>query len=51
MALQLEMLFGLMSLGLIDSLGQLGEVPVDCDAFVDSTDGASGALIIRAIVV
>ena len=51
MALQLEMLFGLMSLGLIDSLGQLGEAPVDCDAFVGSTDVDAGALIIRASVV
>ena len=51
MALQSEMLFGLMSLGLIDLLEQSGEAPVDCDAFVGSTDVAAGPLIIRAIVV
>ena len=51
MELQSEMLFGLMSLGLIDSLEELGEAPVDCDAFVGSTDVAAGAPIIRAIVV
>ena len=51
MALQPEMLFGLIGLGLIDSLEQSGEAPVDCDAVVGSTDVAAGALIIRAIVV
>ena len=45
------MLFGLIGLGLIDSLEQSGEVPVDCDAFGDSTDVAAGALIVRPIVV
>ena len=51
MALQSEMLFGLISLGFIDSLEESGEAPVDCDAFVGSTDGTAGALIIRAIIV
>jgi len=51
MALQLEILFCLISLGLIDSLEQSGEAPVDCDAFVGSTDVAAGAFIICAIVV
>ena len=51
MALQSEMLFGLMSLVLIDSLEQSGEAPVGWDAFVGSTDVAAGALIIRAVVV
>ena len=46
-----EMLFCLASLAWIDSLEQSGEAPVDCDAFVDSTDVAAGALIIRAVVV
>ena len=50
MALLSEMLFGLMSLGLIDSLEQSGEAPVGCDAFVGSTDLVAGALIIRAVV-
>ena len=51
MALQLEILFCLISLGLIDSLEQSGEAPVDCDGFVGSTDVAAGALVIRTIVV
>ena len=51
MALQPEMLFGLMSLVLINSLEQSGEAPVDCGAFVGSTDVAAGALIVRPIVV
>ena len=51
MALQPEMLFGLMSLVLVNSLEQSGEAPVDCDAVVGSTDVAAGALIIRAVVV
>ena len=46
-----QMLFCLIGLGLIDSLEQSGEAPVDCDAFVGSTDVAAGALIIRPIVV
>ena len=46
-----EMLFCLIGLGLIDSLEQLGEAAVDCDALVGSTDVAAGALIVRAIVV
>ena len=48
---QSEMLFGLISLVLVDSSEQSGEAPVDCDGFVGSTDGAAGALIICAIVV
>jgi hypothetical protein len=51
MELDPEMLFCLIGLGLIDSLEQLGEAPVDCDTFVGSTDVAAGALIIRASVV
>ena len=51
MELQPEMLFCLIGLGLIDSLEQSGEAPVDCDAFVGSTDVAAGALIVRPIVV
>ena len=51
MELPPEMLFDLMWLGLNDSLEQTGEAPVDCDAFVGSTDVAAGALIIRASVV
>ena len=51
MALHLEMLFYLISLGLIDSYEQAGEAPLDCDAFVGSTDVAAGALILRTIVV
>ena len=51
MALHLEILFDLMSLGLSDSLEQAGEAPLDCDAFVGSTDVAAGALIVRPIVV
>ena len=51
MELDPEMLFCLIGLGLIDSLEQLGEAPVDWDAFVGSTDVAAGALIIRASVV
>ena len=51
MELQVEMLFCLIWLGLIDLLEQSGEAPVDCDAFVGSTDVAAGALISRAIVV
>ena len=50
MELQLEILFCLISLGLIDSLEQSGEAPVDCDAFVGSTDVAAAALFIRAII-
>ena len=49
--LRLEMLFCLSPLALIDSLEQSGEAPVDCDAFVGSIDVATGALIVRAIVV
>ena len=49
--LPLEMLFFLIGRGLIDSLEQSGEAPVDCDAFVDSTDVAAGTLIVRTIVV
>ena len=45
------MLFCLIGLGLIDSLEQLGEAPVDCDAFVGTNDVAAGALIVRTIVV
>ena len=45
------MLFCLASLAFIDSLEQLGETSVDCDAFVGSTDVGAGALIIRAVVV
>ena len=51
MELQASMLFCLASLALIDSLEQLGETSVDCDAFVGSTDVAAGALIVRPIVV
>ena len=51
MALQLEILFCLISLGLIDLLEQSGEAPVVCDVFVGSTDVAAGALVIRTIVV
>ena len=51
MELDPEMLFCLIGLGLIDSLEQSGEAPVDCDAFVGSTDVAAGALIVRTIVV
>ena len=51
MELDPEMLFCLASLAWIDSLEQSGEAPVDCDAFVGSTDRAAGALIIRAVVV
>ena len=51
MELDPEMLFCLASLAWIDSLEQLGEAPVDCDAFVGSTDVAAGALIVRPIVV
>ena len=51
MALQSEMLTCLISLGLIHLLEELGEVPVDCDAFVGSPDVAAAALIVRAIVV
>ena len=51
MELPPEMLFCLIGLGLIDSLEQSGESPVDCDAFVGSTDVAAGALIVRTIVV
>ncbi|WP_390130538.1 hypothetical protein [Synechococcus sp. HIMB2401] len=36
---------------LIDSLEQSGEAPVDCDAFVGSTDVAAGVLLVRTIVV
>ena len=46
-----EILFCLASLAWIDLLEQSAEAPVDCDAFVDSTDVAVGALIIRAVVV
>ena len=45
MELDPEMLFCLASLAWIDSLEQSGEAPVDCDAFVGSTDVAAGALI------
>ena len=48
---EMLMLFRLASLALIDSLEQSGEAPVDCDAFVGSTDVATGALIVRTIVV
>ena len=51
MELDPEMLFCLASLAWIDSLEQLGEAPVDFDAFVGSTDVAAGALIVRTIVV
>ena len=51
MELPPEMLFCLIGLGFIDSLEQSGEAPVDCDAFVGSTDVAAGVLIIRTIVV
>ena len=51
MELPPEMLFDLMWLGLIDSLEQSGEAPVDCDAFVGSTDVAAGSLISRTSVV
>ena len=51
MELPPEMLFCLIGLGLIDSLEHSGEAPVDCDAFVGSTDVAAGALIVRPIVV
>ena len=51
MELQSEMLFCLVSLALIDSLEQSGETPVDCDAFVGSSDVAADALIVRTIVV
>ena len=51
MELPPEMLFDLVWLGLIDSLEQSGEAPVDCDAFVGSADVAAGALIVRPIVV
>ena len=51
MEFQPEMLFCVIGLGLIDSLEQSGEAPVDFDAFVGSTDVAAGALIVRASVV
>ena len=51
MELDPEMLFCLIGLGLIDSLEQSGETPVDCDAFVGSADVVAGALIVRPIVV
>ena len=51
MVLQPEMLFGLMSLVLNNSLEQSGEAPVDCDAVVGSTDVAVGARIVREVVV
>jgi len=51
MELDPEMLFCLASLAWIDSLEQSDEAPVDCDAFVGSTDVAAGALIVRPIVV
>ena len=51
MALQPEMLFCLISLGLSGSLEESGEAPVDCDAVVGSTDVAAGALIVRTLVV
>ena len=51
MEIQPEMLLCLIGLGLIDSLEQSGEAPLDCDAFLGSTDVAAGALISRAIVV
>ena len=51
MELQLEMLFCLIWLGLIDLLEQSGEAPLDWDVVVGSTDGAAGARIIRAVVV
>ena len=51
MVLQPGMLFCLISLGLFDLLDESGEAPVDCDAFVGSTDVAAGALIVRPIVV
>ena len=51
MELPPEMLFCLIGLGLIDSLEQSGEAPVDCDAFVGSTDVAAGSLTSRTSVV
>ena len=51
MALQPEMLSGLIGLGLINSLEQSGEAPVGWDAFVGSPGVAAGALIIRVVVV
>ena len=51
MELDPEMLFCSIGLGLIDSLEQLGEALVDCDAFVGSADVAAAALIVRPIVV
>ena len=51
MELPPEMLFCLIGLGLIDSLEQLGETSVDCDAFVGSSGVAAGALISRESVV
>ena len=51
MELQLEMLFCLIGLGLIDLLEQSGETSVDCDAFVGSSGVAAGSLIVRPIVV
>ena len=50
MELPPEMLFCLIGLGLIDSLEQSGEAPVDCDVVVDLTDVAA-ALIIRAVFI
>ena len=50
MELPPEMLFCLIGLGLIDLLEQSGEAPVDCDAFLGSTDVAAAALFIRAII-
>ena len=51
MELDPEMLFCLIGLGLIDSLEQSGEAPVDCDAFVGSIDVAASVLLDRPIVV
>ena len=51
MEIQTSMLFCLASLALIDSLEQSGAKPVDCDAFVGSSDVAADALIVRTIVV
>jgi hypothetical protein len=51
MELPPEMLFCLIGLGLIDSLEQSGEAPVDCDAFVGSSGVAAGSLISRTSVV
>ena len=51
MELDPEMLFCLIGLGLTDSLEQLGEAPVDCDAFVGSIDVAASDLLDRPILI